>query len=192
MSKKMILFALLFGLMGTLLPKEPVSISLMGNLLLTSEQSIKDTYGNGILYLEIRYNSGSLIYNEFFIWSGMNFISLKGDTSDVIEVDKLTQFNFSMGCGYRRNFFPYLSINFRVGGLGVVFKDGSLNMEKPKFSAGLTGTVAIIYDWNKRFYTEFEAGYSYTSGKVNEKTTFKPGGMKFAVGLGYKFEEGKR
>jgi hypothetical protein len=187
MSKKLVFFLAILGLVGILFPRQPGSVSLMGNFLLTPDQGIKGTYGNGIIYPEIRYNSGSLIYNEFYFWMGMGFLYLKSDTSNAAGTDKLLQYHYSLGFGYKREFYPNWFINLRIGGLGMIFKDEALNMEKEKAAFGASGSAALVLDWGKRFYSEMEAGYSFVSGKTDDGTTVKPGGLKFSIGLGIKF-----
>ena len=187
MKRRLILFLVMLGLVGIIFPKQPASVSLMGNFFLTSDQGIKGSYGNGIIYPEIRYNSSSLIYNEFYFWAGMGFISLKSDTSNASEGDRLTQLHYSLGFGYMREVYPGWFINLRIGGLGIIFKDEALDMEVEKGALGFTGSAALVFDWSKKFYSELEAGYSLVSGKTDNGTEVKPGGLKFAIGLGIKF-----
>lgn len=187
MNRRLVFSLVMLGLVGIIFPKQPASVSLISNFLLTSDQGIKGTYGNGIIYPEIRYNSGSLIYNEFYLWMGMGFLYLKSDTSNVSGADKLFQYHYSLGCGYMREFYPNWFINLRIGGLGMIFKDESLNMEKEKAALGFTGSAALVFDWSKKFYSEMEAGYSFVSGKTENEISVKPGGLKIAIGLGIKF-----
>jgi hypothetical protein len=187
MKKKTILLLFVLGLVGIIFPKQPPSISVQGNFLLTSDQGIKDTYGNGIIYPEIRYNSGSLGYDEFYIWAGMGYISLKSDNSNAAAMDQLTQYHFSLGCGYMKQLSTYWGINLRIGGIGVMFKDEVLNMDKTKLALGAIAAAALVFDWSNRFYNELEVGYSFITGKTDEGTSVKPGGLKVAIGIGIKF-----
>jgi hypothetical protein len=187
MNRKLVFFLVIFGVAGNIFPKQPASVSMMGNFLLTQDQGIKGTYGNGIIYPEIRYNSSSLIYNEFFLWAGMGFISLKSDTSNAPKGDKLTQLHYSLGFGYMREVYPGWFIKLRIGGLGMIFKDESLNMEEEKLAFGVIGITALVFDWNKSLYSELEAGYSFVSGKTENEISIKPGGLKIAIGMGIKF-----
>lgn len=187
MIKKMVFFLVILGLVGIIFPKQPASVSLMGNFLLTPDQGIKGTYGNGIIYPEIRYNSSSLFYNEFYLWAGMGFISLNSDTSNASGGDRLTQLHYSLGCGYMRELYSNWYINLRIGALGIIFKDEALNMEEEKAALGFTGSAALVFDWSKKLYSELEAGYSIVSSKTDNEISIKPGGLKIAIGMGIKF-----
>jgi hypothetical protein len=167
--------------------KRPASLLLTGNFFLPAEQSVKDTFGSGIIYPEIRLNSGTFVSSNFYAWGGVSYLLLKGITSYISDEDKLTQFHFSVGCGLVNKFTRFLGIDLRIGGLGVLFKDESLRMEKEKIAFGFTGSGAFLFDWNRRFYSELEVCYSYASKKIDDTDSIRLGGLRFGISFGIKF-----
>ncbi len=160
-------------------------LSINGCYMVAAEGNFKEIYGKGIFFSGFKL--GYRLYRAFYLWSGYQMASQKGNTPLFAEPSKWRQGLVSLGVGYSGNLSILLGYRFEVSAVYAHYKEETFGETFSGNSVGIGLQVAGMIKLSPPFYTEVFFGYLIISDSLDEGLSLKLGGLKGGFGIGLRF-----
>jgi len=156
--------------------------------LVPGDKNFKKLYGDVLLSPELKV--GYNLYRNFYFWLGGSFISATGHLPVLGDEIKATQMFLSLGAGWETRRGRHLQGEIFVALLMAGFREKAMGATASKWAPGFEAGTGLRYYLGKTTFVRVAAGYAgaWTTARTEagEKDIIL-GGMRFGVGLGFRF-----
>lgn len=205
--KKTFTLILIIFCFSILAPAKTFTITVHGNYFLTADPDISSFYGKKKYFPEGKI--AIKITGNFFVWgsyaafssgnSGSKWSHKGLEVADIEVKDTLDKAIISGGLGYYVGLIEKgeFAVKIELGACKISNTEETVSSkiaggsvlaseERTNSGIGIRGNLGITYGLYKNLFAEIAGGYLYASTKVDDYT-INLGGLRFSLGLGYRF-----
>ncbi len=188
MKKKIIFIFILITLVTSFSYSLGKFVNISANIFLPSDSNFKEAYSSSVLMPSLKI--GIIAHKNIYAWIGYQFFSKKGETIQLKEEIKYTQYNTGIGLGYLRKINNKINMDLYTGLYYIAYKEVEINVDNPSkvrdSTIGFIFGVSMYYRLNKLLFLSSGVRYLLAKDTIDtEQSNF--GGIQLNMGFGLRF-----